>query len=192
LVGAALASGIAAAAGFAACSGGAPSPPKPAPAAPPPTQAGELTAQPPEGGAAGDAGAISWSCESPRGAILEAPDGGVVFNNAMTSADAGQLDRGAAILATLGEQSQQILCCFDGWLDEHPGEEAEVLLELLLEADGRVIDAGVTSKRVADERLTRCLAGLAQATTFPPSPRDSGTLVKYPIRVGSRLGDGGG
>lgn len=111
----------------------------------------------------------------------------MVFNNAMTSADAGFIDRMQGTLDALGGESRRFRCCFDSWTKAHPGEEGKLLLLVDLEPGGEVRRAAVDASRstVSDALVIECVAYVARTTTFPSSPTNRETLVEYPFVVAS-------
>jgi hypothetical protein len=113
----------------------------------------------------------------------------VVFNNAMTSADAGLMDRTQGVLDALTARAERFRCCFDPWARETPGGRAELLLVVDLEPDGRVRETTVDADRSTISRpdAVRCVLDVARQTTFPASPANRPTLVELPLLV---AGDG--
>jgi hypothetical protein len=135
-------------------------------------------------------------CPQPSSTIANHPDGGVVFNNAMTSADAGFIDRMQRIVTTLEEQGDRFRCCFDLWQPPQASSEpARVMLVVVLEANGDVRTATVDESRTTakDEDMVWCVAEVARTTTYPPSPTGKSTIVEYPFVVARALetGDAG-
>jgi hypothetical protein len=214
LLGTGVAAAIMAAALFGACSGGGRVPHSgalPATAAttapPTPTGSGSSSGQSPGAGPTGaeavasrldagdglDAGAAEQARDAPAApsdcrdpvARLLLPDGGVVFNNALTAADAGYVDRTSGILEALGKQAGRFRCCFDPWSRETPGAHGELLLLLELAPDGVVKDASTEAARSTISRpdAVRCVLDVARHTAFPPSPVGKPTLVEYPLEV---------
>ncbi len=149
-------------------------------AAPPPI------APPTDAGPSEEALKQLMACPSPSAQILNYPDGGVVFNNAMTSADAGFLDRTQGVLDAIAAKGQALRCCFEPWLAEAPHAEGRVLLVVALAPDGAVTSAEIQSARSDIENATTraCLVAVARAADYPPSPSHVATTVEYPIRVG--------
>lgn len=183
VVGACLIGGVTLSIMFAACAKG------PGTAPPPPL----ASTVPPQLTPSGDADQVSaraeaaQNCSEPSTVLLNHPDGGVIFNNAMTSADAGSLDRGDRVVAALAAQGTRFRCCFDEWMRAQPERKsAEVMLQVLLSPDGRVADAGVDPKRsdVQDALTTTCVVSVASKVEYPPSPRKVATLIEYPLKVG--------
>ena len=136
-----------------------------------------------------DAPAAPSECRDPV-AQLVLPDGGVVFNNALTAADAGYVDRTSGILEALGKQSSRLRCCFDPWSRETPGAHGELLLLLDLAPDGSVKDASTEAARstISRQDAVRCVLDVARHTPFPPSPVGKPTLVEYPLEVVGNAG----
>lgn len=134
------------------------------------------------------AAAAALSCADPIAALMGLPDGGVVFNNAMTSADAGLIDRAQGILDALGARDRELRCCFDAWLRTKPDREATALLVVALSANGNVIDANIDDGRttVDDPVVRACLVMAARAARYPKSPTNSESVVEYPIRAARR------
>jgi hypothetical protein len=183
VVGACLIAGVTVSIAFAACAKG------PGSAPPPPV----ASAVPSQLAPAGDAdnvaarAAAAQSCSEPVTVLLNQADGGVMFNNAMTSADAGHLDRGDRVVAALSAQGTRFRCCFDEWMRTQPERKtAEMMLQVLLSPDGRVADAGVDPTRsdVQDTLTTMCVVSVASKVEYPPSPRKVATLIEYPLKVG--------
>jgi len=197
LVGAALTVALGTSLAFLSCGGGKPAASLPTAATSSAAVAAPPTAQPSATDAgtgtrdAGDpiaAQALEASrCATPSAQIRNHPDGGVVFNNAMTSVDAGSLDRSQAVLSTMAGQLTRFGCCFDSWLAAHPDAEGRLMLTLSLAIDGQVDAATVDRGRssVDDPVTVSCVTQVAAATRFPPSPRGVPTLVDYPFVVGA-------
>lgn len=167
-----------------------PIPGRPASAAPPPA----TTAAPPTAPAEpapdadtrlADAIDAARRCEAPRSTIRNHPEGGRIFNNAMTGEEAGSLDRLEAIVEALAGRADAFRCCFDHWMAAQEASEVHVLLQVALDPNGAVESVTVDPARSSggDEILTGCLAAVATETTFPPSPRGTPTLVEYPFDV---------
>jgi len=208
LVGVVIGAGLVGTLGFVACSGPSKAPPGPVPrsteAALAPTTAPSTSAPvamaptPVDGGpaprdsAAGEASAAAAraasQCDDPLGAILNLPDGGVVFNNAMTSADAGSLDRGQGIIDALVGQARRFRCCFDPWLRAHPDQTVQLLLRVALDPSGKVTEVGHDSSRsnITDELAVACVSWVAEDTSYPPSPGGRATIVELPLRLEAR------
>jgi hypothetical protein len=149
------------------------------------TSEASASAAPSPENAAAEAALKARSCTDPVTAILNHPDGGVVFNNAMTSVDAGFIDRTQGVLDALSQQATAFRCCFDGWLRAHPGAEEKVMLRVVLTGDGQVEDAAVDPSRssVSDAVTVGCVVGVARDTPYPKSPTGKQTVVEYPLRV---------
>jgi hypothetical protein len=129
--------------------------------------------------------AAARRCDAPTATITNQPDGGVIFNNALTSADAGSIDRGQGVLDALAGNATAFRCCVNAWLRDHPGREEQLMLRLELAADGSVEGASVDQARsTLDDAVTRgCVTAVARDTSYPPSPEGKETIVMYPIRV---------
>lgn len=124
-------------------------------------------------------------CGSPRAEVILPDDRGPVFDNAMTTPEAGHGDRTRPVLAALREQLPAFRCCFEPWAETSPQEEARVILRIALDADGRVTSADTDARRTTiDVRATlTCLGEAARRGTFPSSPSKRATLVEYPLRA---------
>jgi len=123
-------------------------------------------------------------CDDPRVDILNHPDGGVVFNNAMTSADAGFIDRTEPSIQALAAKAAEFRCCLAKWVSTHEGEQ-RLMLRVHLAADGRVSESRVDASRsdVDDSATLRCLELAAREARFPASPAGKDTWLEYPLRV---------
>ncbi|MBW2526033.1 MAG: AgmX/PglI C-terminal domain-containing protein [Deltaproteobacteria bacterium] len=124
-------------------------------------------------------------CDEPLARIVNVPDGGVVFNNAMTSADAGFIDRTQGIIDALVGESSRLQCCFGPWAQAHPGAEGKLMLLLDLDPAGRVRRADTVADRstITHPLAVRCVLDVARRVSYPKSPTDSPTLVEYPFVV---------
>lgn len=197
IMGSALAAGVCGTAVFGACRGGTPD----APPAPPPTSVATVTAPPatsapvpvPSATVSPEeqlqAAALAASrCEQPSASILNHPDGGVIFNNAMTSADAGFIDRSKGVIDALGTRADAFRCCFDRWVDKQPAGEARVMLRLHLAPGGAVERTEIDARRsnVDDAVTLACIELVAREGSYPESPTGNPTVVEYPFVVGSR------
>jgi hypothetical protein len=212
LVGLGIASSLALTLGFVACAGSPPTrpaPPAPSAALPAPSSSAAATAAsvadagaPVEVDAAVDVRAeelrrarAAQQCDSPSVEVDGHPQRGVVFNNAMTSQDAGFIDRTTGVLAVLDQQMARFRCCFDAAArheavgDHVPSDagttEQGLMLVLDLAADGSVQRATVDDRRttVASDLAKLCVVELARSVTYPASPTGKQTVVEYPFRV---------
>jgi len=127
-------------------------------------------------------------CTAPNTAILNHPDAGVVFNNAMTSADAGFIDRTQGTLDAIAAQAASFVCCLDVWTKLHPSKEGKILLRLTLAPNGDVKQAKVDSHRsnVAEPLTISCVEQVAASIDYPASPSGKQTIVEYPFRFSAR------
>ena len=129
-------------------------------------------------------------CAAPSVRLDLPPSDGVVFNNAMTSADAGYIDRAQGVIDVLLGTEHDLRCCIDSWAAEHPSVRAKLVLILTLAADGTPTHATVDEARSSSmtTAVGECLTGAAMAVTYPPSPTGVATTVEFPIRVEARGG----
>ncbi|MCC6524859.1 MAG: AgmX/PglI C-terminal domain-containing protein [Polyangiaceae bacterium] len=157
--------------------------PPPRPPAPPSTGS-ESPAEEPPADAGVDLAALR-ACPAPRTLVLNTPDGGVVFNNAMTSADAGHIDRAAGVVAALVASEREFRCCFDAWTTRHPGTVATLMLVVPLAPDGAVTGVRVDPARSTfdDALVAACVTETARSLRYPASPTQSTTTVEYPFDV---------
>jgi len=210
VVGAALLAAVGAAVAFGACTSGARMPhggsPGTGPASadvrptPPIDGSSAATAMPASAGAAtpdtsalapspapepGDADAPSPSCTAPTVDLEKPPVGSIVFNNAMTAADAGYLDRTAGVVATMAEHHAQLGCCLESWSRGRTAGGAELVVSLTIEPDGAVREASIPVGRgsVVDAATAECLLGVVRSVRFPRSPAGRITVADYPLRL---------
>jgi hypothetical protein len=127
------------------------------------------------------------ACNDPRAVVLNHPDGGTVFNNALTSADAGFIDRTQGVLDAIANRSQAFRCCFDPWLEQAPSGEGQLLLRVTLAPNGDVSAAEIDSARsdIRNATSVACVLAVARGIDYPPSPTKKETIVEYPFRVGA-------
>lgn len=119
----------------------------------------------------------------PAEEVEEAPDAGVVMNNAQTAADAGKSDRFTGVSALLGAHRKRFRCCFDIWASSHLGEGAKILWEIELSPDGTVKSSGAKkdeSSAMAAE-IEPCMNEVTKSITFPKSPSGRDTRFKKPF-----------
>ena len=203
IVGSALVAGTITCVGFVACRRPLPPPPPPLSNGPPqttaPVVASTATTATQSGNGAADAApdpevlfaqevASARTCSDPVTQILNHPDGGVVFNNAMTSVDAGFIDRTQGVLDALAASASQFRCCFDAYLRANPTEQGRVMLRVVLTGNGKVkgVEVDPTRSTVADRLTSACLVAVANDATYPVSPTGEQTIVEYPFFVGSK------
>lgn len=149
--------------------------------------AAHAEAPPDAGTVEGDDGALRamQQCSSPRVSILNIPDGGVVFNNAMTSADAGFIDRTQGIIDVLVGLSSEVRCCLEPWAEQHPTGEGSLVLILDLDPAGNVerVDIDAQRSNITEISSIRCVLDVARRGHYPESPTGSPTKVEYPLEV---------
>ncbi|WP_437783126.1 AgmX/PglI C-terminal domain-containing protein [Sorangium sp. So ce1097] len=196
---------------FAACSSGTapPSPPESAPLGAPPPPAPQPSAATDQ--AASDPGAADPSAADPsaaapaqanrpagRGKAPETvedcktiaaeitndpPDGGVVMNNAMTSADAGSSDRLQPLVDAIKARRDGFRCCFDLYARKHPGAQGRITWQLKLKPDGTLDEATIVRDKsdVTAPQIESCMAELARSITWARSPSGKETVLTYPF-----------
>ena len=127
----------------------------------------------------------SPQCSTPHVRIVGDWDGGVVFNNAMTSADAGSLDRAQGILDALAQQSVRLQCCFEPWGQANAGQQAEALVVFDLDPAGVAQSARFEADRTTGplDFALPCVSDVVRHTAFPASPAGRQTTVEYPLRL---------
>jgi hypothetical protein len=130
------------------------------------------------------------ACDDPRVEILNHPDGGVVFNNAMTSADAGFIDRTEPSIRALAAKASEFRCCLAKWVGTHEGEQ-RLMVVVQLAPDGTVSESRIDASRsdVDDPATLRCVELVAREASFPASPSGKDTWLEYPLRVRATGGE---
>lgn len=191
---------------FAACSSGTapPSPPESAPlgASPPPASqpsaATDQVASDPGAAAPGAAAPPPANKPAGRGEAPETvedcktiaaeitndpPDGGVVMNNAMTSADAGSSDRLQPLVDAIKARRDGFRCCFDLYARKHPGAQGRITWQLKLKPDGTLDEATIVRDKsdVTAPQIESCMAELAGSITWARSPSGKETVLTYPF-----------
>ncbi|WP_148313464.1 AgmX/PglI C-terminal domain-containing protein [Sorangium cellulosum] len=197
---------------FAACSSGTapPTPPDSAPlgASPPPESQPPAAAEPgaAEPGAAApgaaDPGAAAAPAQPDKPAARkkapetvedckviaseitnDPPDGGVVMNNAMTSADAGSSDRLQPLVDAIKARRDGFRCCFDLYARKHPGAQGRITWQLKLKPDGTFEEASIVRDKsdVTAPQIESCMAELAKSITWARSPSGKETVLTYPF-----------
>jgi hypothetical protein len=146
---------------------------------------GGIDARGPRSDVTAAAARAAQRCDDPIATMVNHPDGGVIFNNAMTSADAGSLDRGQGIIDALTSKTEVFRCCFDAWLRAHPDREAKLLLQVALKPSGQVTKVGVDPSRstITDDVAVTCVITVATEIRYPASPSGRETILEYPFRV---------
>ncbi len=120
-------------------------------------------------------------CDSPRSTIDEPPQQGVVFNNAMTSVDAGFIDRTQGILDAIHSRALPLRCCFDAG-----GSHGELvaMVDMTLTPAGPASRVALSPQSSAMAEVVRaCVIGVLRATSYPPSPTHKETIVRYRLKV---------
>jgi len=113
----------------------------------------------------------------------EPPDGGVVMNNAMTSADAGTSDRLAPMVELMKQKRDGFRCCFDIWAKKNPGASGRVMLVINLGPDGKLKKAFVKQDEsgIHAPEVESCMVDLAKTLTYPKSPSGKDTEYSHPF-----------
>ncbi|WP_438009183.1 AgmX/PglI C-terminal domain-containing protein [Sorangium sp. So ce321] len=197
---------------FAACSSGTtpPSPPESAsPGAPPPPASQPTGATESQPSAAAAPGAADQGTAAPGAATPaqpaagrkkapetvedckaiaseitnEPPDGGVVMNNAMTSADAGSSDRLQPLVDAIKARRDGFRCCFDLYARKNPGAQGRITWQLKLKPDGTFEDATIVRDKsdVTAPQVESCMEELARSITWARSPSGKETVLTYPF-----------
>lgn len=186
---------------FAACSSGTapPPPPESAPLGASPPPASQPTAATDQaGGDPGAAAPVQVNKPAARGKAPETvedcktitaeitnepPDGGVVMNNAMTSADAGSSDRLEPLVDTIKARRDGFRCCFDLYARKHPGAQGRITWQLKLKPDGTLEEATIVRDKsdVTAPQIESCMEELARSITWARSPSGKETVLTYPF-----------
>ncbi|WP_437758019.1 AgmX/PglI C-terminal domain-containing protein [Sorangium sp. So ce1389] len=113
----------------------------------------------------------------------EPPDGGVVMNNAMTSADAGSSDRLQPLVDAIKARRDGFRCCFDLYARKHPGAQGRVTWQLKLKPDGTFEEATIVRDKsdVTAPQVESCMEELAKSITWARSPSGKETVLTYPF-----------
>ncbi len=116
--------------------------------------------------------------------VREPPDGGVVMNNAQTSADAGSSDRLEGIKTVVIANRAKFRTCFDAWAKGNPaGKEVEVLLQFTLAPDGTFVSGAFdpAKTQLVDKTAEECMVAAAKSLTYPASPKGMETTYRHPF-----------
>ncbi|HTN84597.1 MAG TPA: AgmX/PglI C-terminal domain-containing protein [Sorangium sp.] len=113
----------------------------------------------------------------------EPPDGGVVMNNATTSADAGSSDRLQPLVDAIKARRDGFRCCFDLYARKHPGAQGRVTWQLKLKPDGTFEEATIVRDKsdVTAPQVESCMEELARSVTWARSPSGKETVLTYPF-----------
>ncbi len=121
--------------------------------------------------------------QMPAEAVTDAPDAGVVMNNAQTAADAGKSDRFTPVNDLVKSRRKAFRCCFDIWAKTHPGQPGKINFAFELSPDGSLKTAAIKKEESAPmaSEIEPCLAEVAKTITFPKSPSGRDTRFTYPF-----------
>ncbi|WP_437591884.1 AgmX/PglI C-terminal domain-containing protein [Sorangium sp. So ce1000] len=113
----------------------------------------------------------------------EPPDGGVVMNNAMTSADAGASDRLQPLVDAIKARRDSFRCCFDLYARKHQGAQGRITWQLKLKPDGTFEEASIVRDKsdVTAPQIESCMEELAKSITWARSPSGKETVLTYPF-----------
>ncbi|XYI00530.1 AgmX/PglI C-terminal domain-containing protein [Sorangium sp. So ce1128] len=113
----------------------------------------------------------------------EPPDGGVVMNNAMTSADAGSSDRLQPLVDAIKARRDGFRCCFDLYARKNPGAQGRVTWQLKLKPDGTFEEATIVRDKsdVTAPQVESCMEELARSIAWARSPSGKETVLTYPF-----------
>lgn len=119
----------------------------------------------------------------PAEVVTDAPDAGVVMNNAQTAADAGKSDRFTPVNDIIKSKRKSFRCCFDIWAKTHPGQPGKVNFAFELSPDGTLKSASVKKEESAPmaTEIEPCMVEVAKSLTFPKSPSGRDTRFSYPF-----------
>lgn len=116
--------------------------------------------------------------------VKEPPDGGVVMNNAQTSADAGSSDRLEGIKNVVLGSRAKFRTCFDTWAKANSaGKEVNVMLEIKLAPDGTFVSGAFDPAKtdLVDKTAEECMVAAAKSLTYPASPKGMETTYRHPF-----------
>ena len=110
------------------------------------------------------------------------------MNNAMTAGDAGASDRMRPLIDLIGANRDAFRCCFDLWGRDHPGVDGRIVLVVKLAPSGEVKEAAVDASRsdVHAPEVDACVADVARALPYPPSPSGKETTYSHQFNFSAR------
>ena len=85
------------------------------------------------------------------------------------------------VMAALKAQRPKLAACYDKWLKANPAAEGEVVLELMVSAQGRVKKARVESATIS-AASSECLVTTAKSLVLPPLGADATLQVPLVLR----------
>ncbi len=124
----------------------------------------------------------------PAEAVAEAPESGVVMNNAQKAADTGRSDRFTPVNDLVKSKRKGFRCCFDIWAKTHPGQPGKVNFAFELSPDGSLKSASIKKEDSAPmaSDIEPCMVEVAKTITFPKSPSGRDTRFTYPFDFKAR------
>ena len=111
----------------------------------------------------------------------DAPDGGVIMNNAQTAGDAGSSDRTQKIMDVVKANRDKYKCCFDLWGKQNPGKEIKMTLVLDLKPTGEVRETTLKPDEsdLHDPTVQECMGDVSKSLSFPESPSGKDTTYNH-------------
>lgn len=129
---------------------------------------------------------------TPVPATGPAPTAGVVSVQvdpeavARAGADRGPASEEERVLQVLDGARERAVSCYTKALQADPYLYGEVLVRLVLDADGGVVEASSRMDTVGDIELVRCVERLVQGQHYP-APGGEGLELRYPFLFSSDL-----
>lgn len=87
----------------------------------------------------------------------------------------------ARVMSELKRQRPKLASCYDKWLKANPNAQGEVVLELVVGAQGRVRKASVESGGTISAASSECLVTTAKSLVLPPLGTDA--TLQVPLRL---------
>ncbi len=105
---------------------------------------------------------------------------------ARAMAERGPSDIELAVLKVLDASIARATSCYTKALQADPYLYGEVIVRLVLDADGGIVEAASSMDTVGDAELVSCVERLVQAQRFP-APGGQGFTLRYPYLFTSDL-----
>ncbi len=91
-----------------------------------------------------------------------------------------------AVLRALDDAQPRAVSCYTAALQNDPNLYGDVVVRLVLDAEGRVTEASSVMDTVGDRELVSCVERLAHALSYP-EPGGEGLSLRYPFLFTSNL-----
>ena len=85
------------------------------------------------------------------------------------------------IQRVIRERLDDVRGCYQAALARDPEARGRIVVRMLIEQDGRVVEASLLTSQIPDPEFERCVVAAVRTWVFPPNGRGGRIAIHYPF-----------